>query len=228
MKNKIIFGFALAALSATIGFSALALTPLVDEQTKLDSWRTLGLNMIENRLSVLSTADTLLSQAALVSDRVKADLSTEIQNNEASLSALKDEISAETALDAMKQKVASIVEQYRIYIVVLPKTYGFATASRFRSLEAKVDVLADKIEEESVDDSSEAKSLIEQARNLLVLAEQKIDLAEQKYSAMSVENYLQAAALNFEARAYLIEVKGYLHDALAKVKQAVDILKSGE
>lgn len=240
MINKIFFTFLSVALA--IGLCLPATAQQVDdaealkeyseskiESVQIEILKTLGENMIQRRLNALSYAQNLLAQARLVAEDVKEEVGEMLEQDEAGLSKLKDEIESETSLDALKNKVQSIINDFRIYIVELPKAHGLAVVSHYRSMSDKLDGLADKISEfagEADVDVSEIDKLVDEAKKVLSSAENNLDEAENKFNEMDIQWPTRATTLNLEGRGKIIDAKGELNEAFAKLKQAAAEIKS--
>jgi len=240
MINKIIFSFFSAAL--VLGLCLPAGAQQINdsealkeyseskiESVKIEILKTLGENMIQRRLNALSYARNLLAQARLVAADVKDEVGEMLERDEAGLATLKDEIESEGSLDALKNKVQSIVNDFRIYIVELPKAHGLAVVSHYRGMSDKLDQLADRINEFSREadvDKEKIDEMIDSAKNLLLSAEKNLDEAEKKYNEMDIEWPTRATTLNLEGRGKIIDAQGELNGAFTKLKQAAAEIKS--
>jgi len=185
--------------------------------------QAMGKKMIDNRLNALEYAQNLLASAKLVASDVKSEVSATLSENSSGLENLKQEIAVDENVDTLKDKVKSIVEDFRIYIVALPKAHGVVVVSHYRTVESKLGDLADKIEEkgEELDVNGDVSTLIAEAKSELANSRDYLDAAELKLGEMSVKWPSRATSLNLEARAQIIEAKTSLHSAFGKLKQAI-------
>ena len=192
-------------------------------EAQVDVLQAMGEKMIDNRLNALAYAQNLLASARLVASDVKTEVGSMLSENSSGLEALKQQISEDQNVDSLKDKVKSIVEDFRIYIVALPKAHGVAVVSHYRTVESKLGDLAGKIEVkgEELDVNGDVSTLIAEAKSELANSRDFLDAAELKLGEMSVKWPSRATGLNLEARAQIIEAKTSLHSAFGKLKQAI-------
>jgi uncharacterized protein YaaN involved in tellurite resistance len=241
MFKKILFTFTIFSLLSCMAVPAMAQEITSDkeaiqeyleskfETAKIAILKTLGKNMIQRRINVLTAAGNLLDQARLVADDVKQVLGDELDDTIASLGVLKGDIEGEENLELLKAKVESIVTKYRVYIVQLPKAHGLAVVSHYRTMSVKLDEiiekLGDKIDELGYD-SEDVNKLIDEAKDFISSASSNLDAAEDKLEQMEIDWPSQATTLNLEARGLILNAKGDLQDAFAKLKEAILEIKT--
>jgi len=199
------------------------------DAAKIAILKTLGKNMIQRRINALTAADNLLDDARLVADEVKMELSDGINDTITNLNSLKDDIDSEESIDALKAKVESIVTDFRVYVVQLPKAHGLAVVSHYRTMSVKLDEIIEKLEEkidESSGDTGSAGSLVEEAKGLISSAASNLDQAEYKLKEMEIGWPSQANTLRLEARESILKAQEDLHDAFIKLKEAIAEIKA--
>jgi len=237
MFRKIIFTLTIISLVSCLSLPVMAqeigsdtevIKEYVDSKfdaAKIAILKTLGKNMIQRRINILSTGQNLLAKANLVADNVKNVLNDEIDDTITNLSSLKDSIDSEEDLDALRSKVESIVVDYRVYIVQLPKAHGLALISHYRTISTKLDEMIEKLTDKLDELGLSDDGAIEDAKALISSASAKLDQAEDKFDEMQIQWPDKAITLNLEARGLLIDAKGDLHDAFVKLKEAVSNIK---
>lgn len=223
---------ALPAAGQEIGNDAEVIKEYIDSKfdaAKIAILTTLGKNMIQRRINALSTGQNLLAKAHLVSEGVKNVINDEIEDTITNLTALKDSIDSEEDLEALKTKVESIVVNYRVYLVQLPKAHGLAVISHYRTISTKLDEIIEKLSDKVDELGLSDEGAIEDAKALISSASSKLNQAEDKFDEMQIEWPAQATTLNLEARELIIDAKGDLHEAFIKLKEAIsNIQESAE
>lgn len=199
------------------------------DAAKIAILKTLGKNMAQRRINALSSGQNLLAKARLVSEEVKNFLNDEIDDMILNLQSLRDSIEGEEDLDSLKSKVESIVVDYRVYIVQLPKAHGLAVVSHYRTISTKLDEIIEKLSDKIDETGFSDNGAIEDAKELISSASAKLNQAEEKFEQMNIEWPEQATTLNLEARGLIIDAKGDLHEAFIKLKQSIgNIQESAE
>lgn len=121
-----------------------ALAPLDRLKTKAD-------REIERRINSLQKLQSLISTVKNISADQKASLSGQVQQQITSLTALQTKIKADTDIATVKTDVQSVVNDYRIYALFIPKIRIILTADKVNTIAdmllAEVDKLQIKISE---------------------------------------------------------------------------------
>lgn len=105
-----------------------------------------GTSEIERRISNLTAAATKLSASTHLTPADKTALTNQINSEIASLGTLKSKLTADTNLTTARADVQSIVSDYRVYVLLLPKTRMVASADRFSEVEDQLTTLAAKLQ----------------------------------------------------------------------------------
>lgn len=152
MKRRILARTALAAtLFAAIPFTtvngvakstaattaASAATAAAQSQ-HLTNLQAKGSAEIDRRLSNLAAAQVKLTASTKLAPSDEATLTAQITAETAGLTALKAKLVAETTLAAARADVASIVTDYRVYVLMLPKVRLVSAADRFNVAETQL------------------------------------------------------------------------------------------
>jgi len=120
--------------------------PTTDEQTRLAAIKTKGSQEIDRRLTKLNGLSTKISAATKLSAADKAALTTQVTTEISGLTTLKTTLNAETTLAGAKADVLSIVSDYRVYALIVPKVYLIKVADDQQVNEAKIAAILPKIQ----------------------------------------------------------------------------------
>ncbi|MCI0687989.1 MAG: hypothetical protein L0Y54_12230 [Sporichthyaceae bacterium] len=122
---------------------------------------------IDMRLNTLGRLDGLLARAERLSDEHRDTLSALIDDDTAGLTELRAQVASETTREALRADAQSMVEDYRIYILVRPKVRlsvvadrELAAIDRLTDIHARLtDAVADA--EEAGQDTGNADELLD-------------------------------------------------------------------
>lgn len=112
---------------------------------KIANLQTKGAAEIDRRVANLSAALEKLGASTKLSLADKASLTAQVQSELTGLASLKAKLAADTTLTAARADVASIVTEYRVYVLMLPKARLAAAADRFAIVEDKLTSLNAKL-----------------------------------------------------------------------------------
>lgn len=101
---------------------------------------------IDRRIIALQAALTKIGSMKKIPESDKATLTTAIQSEITKLTDLKTKISAATDLVTLKADVATIVTQYRIFALFLPKIHLLSAADVLGSTIDELTILASKLQ----------------------------------------------------------------------------------
>lgn len=172
-----------AALPLTPALSATTLAPTVGSQA-LSHLQTKGKAEIDRRTKNLQQALDKLSQSNTINATDKAALSRQVNDEISGLTALETKLSADTTASAARSDVQSIIGDYRVYVLMLPKVRMIAAADRFTVVAGKLTSLHDKLQARvnSLNLSSAAAS---QLSAKLADMKAKIDDAKSKFGGLT-------------------------------------------
>ncbi len=147
MKSRTFSRTMLAAtLFAAIPFASVAATLTPAQSTALTHLQTRGAAEISRRITNLNAALTKLNASTKLTGADKTSLATQINNELTSLGALQTKLAADTDLATARTDVQSIVTDYRVYVLMLPKARLAASADRFAEVEDQLTTLATKLQ----------------------------------------------------------------------------------
>ncbi len=201
---------------------------------KMEGLITLGQKMIGKRVADLEKVQTRLQAVERISEETKTELLNRVAQNTIDLQALEIEIEDTEDLEAMKEKVRSIVFDYHIYLVFIPQIRGLAVVDRLKYFAEKIAEVKDKIEEELAaleekgEDLSAIWDLAESAEEQLAEGLEFTQRAEDKFSSMKVGDIEAAQDLKAGARKDLASGRSSLRKALQSLRQAWQEIKKLE
>ncbi|GHJ46358.1 hypothetical protein Cs7R123_37000 [Catellatospora sp. TT07R-123] len=115
-------GLIAATLGLTAALPAQAAAPagvvLADKATTLDAAKKLTTARIDGRLAVLRANGVAIRNAARLADGHQSALQAILDKDIAGLTELKTKVAGETTLEAIRADARSMVEDYRVYILV--------------------------------------------------------------------------------------------------------------
>jgi len=236
MKRRILARTMLAALLfAAIPISAVdgvaATTPAPSslsaqaQTTRLHNLQTRGTAEIDRRVSNLNSALAKLGASTKLKTADKSALTQQVQTEVASLTALENKLVADTDLATARTDVQSIVTDYRVYVLMLPKVRLVASTDRFDVVEDKLATLNDTLQTKV----NAAKSA---GKDVTALQSSLDDMKAKTADATSKTSTLVAQLLALQPTDYnanhavLLTYRTSLTAALADVKAARDDAKS--
>jgi hypothetical protein len=226
MNKRILVRAATAAvLFAALPLSAVAVstptpTPSAAQAQRLTNLKSKGTAEIDRRLANLNSALGKLNASTKLTAANKATLAKQIQDEIAGLTALKAKLAADTELATARTDVASIVSDYRVYALMLPKARLVSSADRFAVAEDKLQTLHDKLA---------AKPLKDGANDV---AEKLADMQAKITAAKTISDPLTAQLLAIQPTDYnanhatLVQYRASLKTAQDDLKAARDDAKS--
>jgi len=130
-------------------------TPTPTDLTKLSAalqaqhlatLKTRGDAEITRRLTNLNDAATKISGLTTLTAADKSALTTQVQNEISGLNALKTKLDADTTLATARTDVQSIVTEYRVYLLMLPKVRLVAADDRLTTASNNLVTLKGKLQ----------------------------------------------------------------------------------
>jgi hypothetical protein len=233
MNTRVLIRAAIAAaLIAAMPVTALAVvsspsaTPNAAQAQRLANLKSKGTTEIDRRVSNLNAALEKLSASAKLSAADKDALTQQIQTELTSLKALKTKLAGETDIAAARADVQSIVTDYRVYALMLPKTRMTASADRFAVAEDKLTALHDKLKTKVDAQNSSPASGISADQVKLTDMAAKIADAKAKSSSM-VAQLLALQPTDYNANhTVLVSYRASLKTAQEDLKAARDDAKA--
>jgi prophage antirepressor-like protein len=159
MKRTILtrFGLATTAIISSLGLVTLPVNALSStagagtsntaaNQATLQRIQTRGDSEINRRLTSLKSLGSVISSSTKLSTDDAATLTTEVSNEISGLQTLETSLNADTTVAAARTDAQSIISEYRVYALILPKVYLVQTADREQTAIAKWVATAAKLQ----------------------------------------------------------------------------------
>ena len=203
-------------------------TAVATSAQKLAALQSKGTAEIDRRLSNLTAANAKLAASTKLTAADKTALTAQVQAEISGLTTLKAKLAAETVIASARVDVVSIVSDYRVYYLMLPKTRLVASADRFAVAEDKLTALHDKLKAKvpATDTASLAK--LTDMQNQTVAAATISNSVVPKLLALVPTDYNSNHAVLEQYRASLKTAQADLVAARDDAKAVVDTLKAAK
>jgi hypothetical protein len=221
------------ALAAVLGVLVFAVPAAADDTTGVPAAKAAVTHRIDLRLAALARFNASISGARNLTADHRSTLQTLVSQDQSGLTSLKTKVAGETTLAALKADAQSMINDYRIFILVGPKVRLTAAGDAEDAANARLRTAHDKL----ADLVAKAKA----AGHDTTQAEADLaDMSAQLDKAASAGNGQVAALLAIQpgpdgaaiksqvdgVRAALVSARGDLRAAIADAKKVRDFLKS--
>jgi hypothetical protein len=173
------FRIGAAAIGAILAFGATALPANAADNGNLGKAQKVVTDGIDKRLATLQDLQTRLSAAKDVTDADRATLSALLTGDASGLTALKTKVGGETTVEAVRADGKSMVDDYRVYLLVAPKVHLAraldAETAAVARLQKIHDALADKLAKNPAVDTDANKELLADLESQVKAAQSAID-----------------------------------------------------
>lgn len=227
MKRLIAVGLSagmLMALPATASAQTDESTTQSAERT-IDSAKERAQAAIDRRLETLDTLTERVTNSEHMTDRHKATLLGEYTSASFGLSVLSEEIADATTGDELRTLIPAIAEDFRIYLVVVPKSRQVGASDRVGDIVERLEEAADKVAA-AIERGDEAGLDMSEARRWLISA--RDDIAEARRTGVPVAGDvigLQASDWEDPASSTLTEGRRRLQNSRVDIRKAIESLK---
>jgi hypothetical protein len=217
---------------ALAGAIAVGSPALAADGKSLDAAKAAVTNRINLRLTALARDTTVLGAAKNISADHKATLTALVGQDTTGLGTLKTKVAGETTVDAVRADATSMVQDYRIFILVGPKvrltSAGDTEAAAMAKLRTAHDNLASlvaKARAAGKDTSAAEQQLADMAA---ALGKADSDANGQVAAVLAIQPGPDAAGIQAQVsavRAGLAAARADIKAALADAKKVRDFLK---
>jgi hypothetical protein len=223
-----------AGLAGAMAFTApaVAATPAPTTGPGLAALQAAVSHRIDLRLAALTRDSTVITDAKNMTDADRATLTALISADQSGLTALRTKVNAETTVAAVRADAVTMVDSYRIYILVGPKVRltraADAEAAEHTKLQTVHDKLADLVAKDKAagKDTGNATDLLADMSAQLAKMGPALDGQVDKLLALQPgPDGPGLTASVSSVRTALVEARGDLKAALDDAKQVRDILK---
>lgn len=133
-------------LAVPLTASALDTVPgSTDNQQHLMNIQAKGDSEIARRLKTLNTLDSKVNSAVKLTAGDKSSLTSQVNSEISGLTALKTKLDGETTLAGAVTDAKSIISDYRVYALIVPKVMLIKTADDQQAVQAKLTDLSGKL-----------------------------------------------------------------------------------
>jgi len=216
-----------------LGIGIAAPASAAPTPTTVDAAKKLVTARIDGRLAVLKVDQSEVHNATKLTDSHRSTLNGILDHDISGLTDLKTKVQSETTLEAIKADAQSMVNDYRVYILVGPQVRITIATDVETAAEATLEKAYTALSNAIDKAQGEGKDVTAAKAKL---AEMRTDLDAAKSNVAGVADTLLAvkpgpdadaihAAVN-AARTKAKTVRGNLHDAAAAAKACRDLLKA--
>ncbi|BCJ71415.1 hypothetical protein CS0771_09590 [Catellatospora sp. IY07-71] len=201
-----------------------------DKAATLDAAKKLTTARIDGRLAMLKVSGVAIRNAARLTDAHQAALQKIIDADLAGLTELRAKVAAETTVEAVRADARSMVEDYRVYLLVRPQVHLTVAADVESAALARLREAHGKLAEAVAAAKAAGRDIGDAEAKLAHLKAEldAVDLAGVADTLLAVEPGPDAAAIRAKtgaARAAVRAARIHLRAALADAKAVRDILK---
>jgi hypothetical protein len=228
------FGRIIVSAMATVALTAGVAAPAAAADiTPLEAAKRITVARIDGRLAALKVEQAAVRNASRLTDAHRSALDAILGHDLQGLTALKAKVQAETTLEAIKADTQSMINDYRVYLLVGPQVRmtmaADVEAAAGRTLEKAYDTLAAAIEtaEKAGKDVAAAKAKLAEMRAHLDNAKSTLDGVAD--GLLAVQPGPDADAIRAQVSAANTKIKttrGELREAAVAAKAVRDLLKA--
>jgi len=207
----------------------------------LTTLRAVGDCEIERRFATLDQLDSRVEASRHLSEAHKHQLQDENDVNPASYAAtraglreLKAQIDSATGIRALRAQIASIATDYRVYLLVVPKTFLVGGADAIEKATLKLAQVADRLSA-AIEQAAAAGKDMTEARALLALAVEDTGAAAAMVDGLA-DRLMPISPADYNAgpgksalesgRSTLREARDLVRAARSNARQIIEILKT--
>jgi hypothetical protein len=184
-------GGAVHAATTTDGLTAA-------QQQRLTNIQTKGNEEIERRLASLNTILGKISQTTKLSSSDQMTLSNEVNTEINGLNSLKSQLDSATTVAAAGSDAQSIINEYRVYALVLPKVWLVSTADGQQVTGGKLTTLAGKLQTRISADQTAGKN----ASTIQTLQSELNDMTTQTNNAQAISSNMESTVITLQPTDY--------------------------
>lgn len=203
-------------------------------EERLTQAKTRGEQEINRRLATLDRLTRQVQQVKRLSSGNRSALLAELNTARAGLSALLTEIEGDTDLVTLKEDLRSIVDDYRVYVFLVPKVHlivaadaMLAIATKFDEIKAKLQTLIDKAAATG-SDTSAAEAALAALEAAVEAAEASATSVISDVLPLDASSYPSNKGTIASARDKLRSARQSLNEARKQAKAAIDGLRPSE
>ena len=131
---------------ALVGMTAPRVAAASSDDQKLSLLKSRASTEIDRRLTRLSALSSTISGAARLTSGDKSSLQAEVTSEVNGLTSLKSQIAGDTDLQTARINAQSVLTDYRVYALVVPKVWLVRVADDQQAVENKLNTLSGKLQ----------------------------------------------------------------------------------
>jgi hypothetical protein len=198
-RAGILLAASVSSLSlAVVPASAIAsakTTSTTDQQARVQRIITRGNSEISRRLATLNTLSAKISSATKLSSGDQASLSGEVSSEVDGLNALKTKLDADTTVADAQSDAQSIINDYRVYALIVPKVNLVKTADDQQVAEGKLSDLTSKLQTRITAAKSDGKD-VSSIQSALTAMTGKVTAAQ------GISSQIESSVINLQPSDY--------------------------
>jgi hypothetical protein len=165
------------------------------QKCNLTTIQSRGAEEIIRRLKTLNTLQAKISSATHISSSDAAYLTAEVNAEISGLTALQTKLAADTTCATARADAESIINEYRVYLLVVPKVELIKTADDQQTTDAKLASLSTKLQARITADKNEGKDVTSLQIDLN-------DMNNQTKNSLTLSSTVEAAVLPLQPSDY--------------------------
>ncbi len=205
------------------------------ERERLETLRPRGLTEIDRRLATLTEATSRVNGAERITAEHKTQLIDQLKAQQAGLSALRTKVTGDRRLATLRADLAKVVNDYRVYVLTVPRTRGVAAADivlaaldRMGELSERLGAAVDSAEIEGAEDEDVKETAVANLESLRAKVGQtrvKIESLAATLLALQPASYPANRPTLEAARSDLRDARAALKGAVSLARQIATALK---
>src|SRR5579862_790448 len=165
------------------------------QQQHLANIKSRGDAEINRRLTTLNSLSGKISSDSRLSSTAKTTLTAQVTSEISNLTSLKAKLDAETTLDGASADAKSIISDYRVYALIVPKILLIRTADDQLVVESKLTALAGKLQSRI----SQAQS---SGKDVSTLTSLLSDLNSKVSASQAISSSIEQKVINLQPSDY--------------------------
>jgi hypothetical protein len=224
-------GFVVSAALAVglSGFVGLRPAPAGAQQIRVEAAKKVATGAITRRVLALRQLITAAKSTVLVREADRAALTTQLQNQVDGLTSLNAQIQGDTDEAAVRADAQKIVDDYRVYVLTVPKARGIVVSDIELIAADRLTKLADRlskaIDQASGKDTTKAKADLASLRTKVASVTGAVSPLPATLLALQPAGYPDNHATLEQTRAALRTGRAALADAATLARAVIADLK---
>ncbi len=201
------------------------------EKSRTEKLSAKGVKELDRRIKNLTKLIERITSFKRLSAATKSELTTQVQAEITSLTALKAKIQATTDPTELKSLVESIKSSYRIYALFMPKVEALSAAERLQESSSLMSTVVTKLEQRVAtaktagQNVSTLESSLTSMKTNLTSINQRLELLIGTLNGLTPEGFPENRSVVIAARQELTEIHKILNTVHKEGKAAITEIK---